>query len=236
MPGCAYYDDNITLLSASLEQILRRTAHMSSIDLLSLGIGHRLIVRGMIEGLVGRLHRYEIVEGSQEIIDLLEKEIDLSGHVHLTKAYFEEFDTRQRFDVIEMGFVLEHVEGPAEILRRYRRFLKPGGKIMIAVPNAHSLHRLVGHHAGILKDLHNLSEADIALGHRRYFDPNQLRHLVHECGLDVIGSAGLMLKPVTTAQLSVLELDDRVAAAMNEVAFSLPEISNGIFLETRVCR
>ena len=235
IPGCAYYDDNITLLRASLEQILRRTETLSSIDLLSLGIGHRYVVRGILKGMGERLSHYVIVEGSQEIIDLFREEVVLPAHVQLVTAYFEKFDTERRFDVIEMGFVLEHVAEPAEILRRYRRFLKPGGRIMIAVPNAHSMHRLIGYHAGLLNDLHNLSETDIALGHRRYFDPQQLRDLVQECGLEVVGSAGLMLKPITSAQLSSIALDERLILAMNEVAFSLPDVSNGIFLEARAC-
>jgi hypothetical protein len=44
-----------------------------------------------------------------------------------------------------------------------------------------------------------------------------------------------MLKPFTTAQLALLGLDERVVTAMNEVAFALPDVSNAIFLETRVC-
>jgi SAM-dependent methyltransferase len=235
MPGYAYYDDNITLLRASLEQILRRTAALPSISLLSLGVGHRYVIKGMLEGMRGRLSSYVIVEGSQDIIELFHREIAPPEEVQLIHAYFEDFDTEQRFDVIEMGFVLEHVEDPGLLLRHYKRYLKPDGKLMIAVPNAHSMHRLIGHHAGLLDDVHHLSAADVALGHRRYFDPPQINTLVKECGLQVTGSAGLMLKPFTTAQLALLGLDERVVTAMNEVAFALPDVSNAIFLETRVC-
>ncbi|MEO8870310.1 MAG: methyltransferase domain-containing protein [Granulicella sp.] len=235
VPGAAYYDDNITLLRASLEQILRRTATLPSISLLSLGVGHRHVVKGLIEGLDGRLASYVIVEGSQEIIDLFNREVAPPPQVRLVHAYFEDFDTDQRFDVIEMGFILEHVTDPGLILERYKCFLEPGGRIMIAVPNAHSLHRLIGHSAGLLDDLHHLSEADIALGHRRYFNPVQIRSLVIESGLQVTDSAGLMLKPLTSAQLASLALGDQLITAMNEVAFGLPEVSNAIFIEARLC-
>ena len=42
--------------------------------------------------------------------------------------------------------------------------------LAIVVPNARSLHRLIGERAGLIDDLYRLSEHDLAVGHRRYFD------------------------------------------------------------------
>jgi len=39
------------------------------------------------------------------------------------------------FDYISMIFVLEHIAEPVSLLRSLRRFLKPGGKFIILVPN-----------------------------------------------------------------------------------------------------
>lgn len=235
VPGFAYYDDNILLLKANLEQILRRTSHMPSIRLLSLGVGHRVIIKGLLDGLGDRLSRYVIVEGSPEIIELFEKEVVPPSSVQLIHDYFERFDTDERFDVIEMGFILEHVEDPGLILARFQRFLAPGGRMMISVPNARSLHRLIGHEAGLLQDIHSLSAADHALGHRRYFDGTQLAELLEVNGLTVVGRAGLMLKPFSTAQLASLHFDQGIRDAMNEVGFGLPDICNGIFVEAKPC-
>lgn len=235
IPGFQYYEDNIRLLRAGLLQMLRRTAPLQRFSLLSLGVGHRYTVKGLIDGLGDRLERYVIVEGSSEIIDLLRREVALPRQVRLEQAYFEEFQTEERFDVIEMGFVLEHVHDPALVLKRFRQFLAPGGRMMISVPNADSLHRLIGHAAGLLTDVHDLSPADVALGHRRYFDPRSLDALLATCGLEVVGRAGLMLKPLTSAQLASLQLDPKIVEAMDEVGFGLPEICNAIFLEARPC-
>ena len=235
VPGFAYYEDNIRLLRAGLEQMVRRTAGLGRFSLLSLGIGHRYTVKGLLDRLGARLDRYVIVEGSQDIIDLLRRELTLPPQVQLERAYFEEFETDQRFDVIEMGFVLEHVLDPALVVRRFSRFLAPGGRLMVSVPNAHSLHRLVGHAAGLLPEVHELSQADLALGHRRYFDPESIAALLAGCGLEVVERAGLMLKPLTTAQLASLKLEAKVVEAMDEVGFGLPELCNAIFLEARPC-
>jgi SAM-dependent methyltransferase len=234
--GFAYFDDNVTLLSAMLEQIIRRTKHLSSVRLLSLGVGYRLVVKGLAAAFEGRLERHVIVEGSTEIIELFAQDPDLPRNVELIHDYFESFHTEARFDLIEMGFVLEHVEDPGLILRRFKSFLAPQGRMMIAVPNAHSLHRLIGYQAGFLDDLHALSDADRQLGHRRYFSPDQLQALIADCGLEVIGRAGLMLKPFTSAQLASLGLNEPTKVAITEVGFGLPELCNGLFLEVGLCR
>jgi SAM-dependent methyltransferase len=233
--GFTYYDDNILLLKATLEQILRRTREMKALRLLSLGVGHRYVVKGLLDALGDRLARYLIVEGSTEIIELFNQELMPPPHVELVHSYFEDFDTEERFDVIEMGFILEHVVDPGIVLSRFRQFLAPGGRIMIAVPNAYSMHRLIGHQAGLMENLHSLSDADRALGHRRYFDPAQLEALIADHDLQVVDRAGLMFKPFTTGQLTTLNLDTRVRDAMNEIGFALPDICNGIFIEARPC-
>ncbi|MGT2489668.1 class I SAM-dependent methyltransferase [Cupriavidus basilensis] len=44
----------------------------------------------------------------------------------LVEGYFEDFDTDERFDVIVMGFILEHVDDPGLLLARYRRLPQAG--------------------------------------------------------------------------------------------------------------
>lgn len=235
-PGFVFYDDNVRLLRAGLQQVLRRTRHLQRVSLLSLGVGHRITVRGLLDGLAERLDRYVIVEGAPQIIEMFRQEIGPDSRVQVEQSYFEDFTTDHRFDVIEMGFVLEHVQDPGLVLRRFAGFLAPGGRMMIAVPNAHSLHRLIGHRAGLLPDVHQLSEADLALGHRRYFDPASLDALLADCGLEVVGRAGLMFKPLTSAQIKSLDLSPDIVTAMDEIGFGMPDVCNAIFVEAAPCR
>ena len=48
---------------------------------------------------------------------------------------FSEFQTDQKFDLITMFHVLEHLENPVRDLSYLICFLKPGGKLVIEVPN-----------------------------------------------------------------------------------------------------
>ncbi|MDG1139227.1 MAG: class I SAM-dependent methyltransferase [Opitutales bacterium] len=53
----------------------------------------------------------------------------------VTKSPFSEFKTQEKFDAITMFHVLEHLEHPVRDLSHLGRFLKPGGKFFIEVPN-----------------------------------------------------------------------------------------------------
>jgi len=128
-----------------------------------------------------------------------------------------------------MGFILEHVDDPEFILRKYRALLAPGGAIYAAVPNAASLHRLIAHRAGLLDDLHLMSDADRGFGHKRFLTYDEWMGMFARLGFQVERAEGLYLKPLTTAQLEALNLDLRVFDALAKVATELPRISNACF-------
>ena len=61
-----------------------------------------------------------------------------SGHAyHLTT--FEKFETEDRFDVILMLNLIEHVTDPMAVLRKGKQLLRPGGRIWIKTPNFDAL-------------------------------------------------------------------------------------------------
>jgi 2-polyprenyl-3-methyl-5-hydroxy-6-metoxy-1,4-benzoquinol methylase len=61
-----------------------------------------------------------------------------NGHdYHLTT--FEQFDTNERFDIIPMLNLIEHVTDPLAVLRKAKELLRPGGRIWIKTPNYDAL-------------------------------------------------------------------------------------------------
>jgi SAM-dependent methyltransferase len=59
------------------------------------------------------------------------------------KRDIDHFDPSLKFDLISAFGVLEHVEDPEELLHRFVERLKPGGQILISVPNPDSLQRII---------------------------------------------------------------------------------------------
>jgi 2-polyprenyl-3-methyl-5-hydroxy-6-metoxy-1,4-benzoquinol methylase len=133
-----------------------------------------------------------------------------------------------------MGFVLEHVNDPGAIVRQYVQSLGPGGTMFIAVPNARSLHRLIGHEAGLLDNLYRLSAEDLLLGHQRYFDYESLCRLVLAAGLRIVNVEGVLMKPLTSGQMKSLNLPAAVAEGLLKVGVHYPEICNSILIEARL--
>jgi SAM-dependent methyltransferase len=232
-PGFPHFEENRMVHEAYGKTVAHHIQTTRARTAMSLGIGHEEVARALLSTLTaGPLQHYLVVDGAPKLLNDFAQSVNPAPQgLELLQGFFETFHHKDVFDVIEAGFVLEHVDDPAFVLRRLHRFLAPGGRIFVAVPNARSLHRVFGHHAGFLPDMFALSPADLALGHRRYFDLATLTALVQDAGYTVAHTAGMLLKPFTTAQLSQLNLPPAVWRAMLEVSAMYPEISNSIYME-----
>jgi SAM-dependent methyltransferase len=229
-----HFEENRITHVAYGERIGQYIRAQGTSSALSLGIGHTEVARRILSNLTsGPLKRYVIVDAASEIIERFRGSLGpvVPEGLELVEGFFETFVSLERFDVIEAGFVLEHVNDPALVLSRLHQFLTPGGRVFIAVPNARSLHRVLGHKAGLLEDIYVLSPSDLALGHKRYFDLDSISELVRAAGFKVAKTEGLLLKPFTTGQLNMLNLSPVVWQALLQVSVDYPGISNAIYLE-----
>lgn len=228
-----FYEENRMVHAAYGAKIAAHIESAGVSSVLSLGIGHAEVAKAILKPLGSDpFLRYAVVDAAPQIIEEFRTSLgQMPPGLELVESYFENYQSDARFDLIEAGFILEHVDDPAVILERMHHWLAPGGRAFIAVPNARSLHRLLGHLAGFLPDMHGLSSADLALGHRRYFDLESLRALVQSNGYRVVRSEGMLLKPFTTGQLSALDLPPSVWQALLQVSVDYPEISNSFCLE-----
>jgi 2-polyprenyl-3-methyl-5-hydroxy-6-metoxy-1,4-benzoquinol methylase len=223
--GDNLYDfDNELLLTWYPRRVLQHGGTASS--LLELGLGH-----GYTTEIFSRHYpRHLVLEGSSAVIsNFRDKHPECSAEI--VQTYFESFETEERFEVIVMGFILEHVDDPVLILRRFREFLVPGGRIFLAVPNAEVMNRRLGCLAGMLKDVTKLSENDHLLGHKRYYTVNTLRGDLQQAGYSVTRLEGIYLKPFTTSQIVSLNLDPKVFDALCMLGIDYPELSCGILAE-----
>ena len=219
------YDfDNEILLTWYPQRIVENSKGGSSI--LELGLGHGFTTNIFSE----HFDRHIVLDGSPAVIQNF-KEKSPECDAQIIETYFEEFYTEEKFDVIVMGFVLEHVDDPFEIISRYKNFLSPGGRIFLAVPNAEVLNRRLGHLAGMLENMETLSENDILLGHKRYYTVSSLSAEINRAGYQIDKMEGIYLKPFTTSQIVSMNLDEKIIHAMCEVGVNYPELSCGILAQ-----
>lgn len=150
--------------------------------------------------LISRFEDLTIVDGALDLLNLIPDD----NRVTKVHSLFENFRPRRRFDTVVMDHVLEHVENPDSLLKAVRGWLQPNGRLLVGVPNALSIHRLVGVKMGLIDSPYELNERDLRLGHRRIYDMSRLKLQVDEAGFKVLESGGVLLKPLAYHQLAVV--------------------------------
>lgn len=194
---------------------------------LELGIGFGYTARIFSKS----FHKYTVIEGSQEIIHKFREENrDLT--IEIINSFFEDWSAKdQKYDVIILGFILEHVDDPVGILKQYKEYLSANGRIFIAVPNAEALNRRVGRTAGLLNNIEELSQNDLLLGHKRYYRLESLRCDINRAGLHVLREEGIFMKVMSTRQMVALKIPDNIMRGYLEIAKEYPELSCALLLE-----
>ena len=88
-----------------------------------------------------------------------------------------------RYDAVVFGDVLEHLRDPREILQKVNNLLKPGGKVLISLPNVANIWVRLN----LLFGRFNYSRVGILdETHLRFFTLQTMKQLAAESGLDVI--------------------------------------------------
>ncbi len=167
-----------------------------------------------------------VVEGAEKFCnDLTQRHPSIKVH----HSMFEDFKTDQKFNNIVLGHVLEHVDNPVKVLKYVKKFLKKSGVILVAVPNANSIHRQAAVAMGLLKKENALNELDIHHGHQRVYSIPELRKDFEKAGLKVKKISGYWLKPVSNKQIDESWTAEMIAAFM-KLGEKYPDISAEIFI------
>jgi 2-polyprenyl-3-methyl-5-hydroxy-6-metoxy-1,4-benzoquinol methylase len=201
-------------------RILQRHFHGDSI--LEMGPAEGI----MTELLVATGKSVTLLEGSALFCTSLRQRFPQAQVVH---ALFEEFDPPEQFDTVILGHVLEHVQDPVDILLRVRRWLKAGGRVFAAVPNARSVHRQAAVIMGLLPHEDALNEMDLRHGHRRVFNPESFRAVFTQAGLRVDIFGGYWLKSMSNAQIESCWTTPMIEAFM-QMGERYPDIAGEIYV------
>jgi 2-polyprenyl-3-methyl-5-hydroxy-6-metoxy-1,4-benzoquinol methylase len=180
--------------------------------------GNKLLELGCADGMVTSLliddfTSITVVDGSYCAVERLKKNIK-SGKPDVIVGYFEEIELEERFDTILMGHILEHVEDPVFILKKFKKYLNDLGVIIITVPNALSFHRLIGVGMGLLDSVYSLNDSDKLVGHKRVYDFERLKADVEMADLKVVARDAYFLKFLSNQQFEVINNSDLIEACM----------------------
>jgi len=153
-----------------------------------------------------------LVDGSEHFCKMLRNDLP---QAHIECCLFEDYEPAEKFDMIVMGHVLEHVIDPVSIIELAAKWLAPGGCIFAAVPNSRSIHRQAAVTMGLLEQEDSMSELDIRHGHRRVFNPETFRACFTMAGMTIDSFGGYWLKPVSNSQIEETWTSDMLNAFLH---------------------
>jgi 2-polyprenyl-3-methyl-5-hydroxy-6-metoxy-1,4-benzoquinol methylase len=219
------YDfDNLLQLEWYPRRIIE--LHHEANSIMELGLGH-----GVTTSVFNpHFDRHLVIDASPAVIENFRR-LYPDCKPEITCCLFEEFETNEKFDLIVFGYILEHVDGPVEILRHFKKFLTSRGRMFITVPNAEVLNRRLGHLAGMLPDICQMSDHDLLLGHKRYYTTETLAADIARAGLELIKLEGIYLKPFTTQQIISLNLNSKIMNALCLTGINYPELCCSLLAE-----
>lgn len=196
--------------------------HLREGNILELGPAEG-VMTALLAPLSGKL---TVVEGSTLFCENLRQRFPA---ISVINSLFEDFNPDEKFDNIILGHVLEHVINPLAILQLAKTWLRSDGRVLAAVPNAHSLHRQAAVLMELLPCEGAMNEADLHHGHRRVFNPDTFRELFIQAGFQIDRFGGYWLKPVSNRQIEETWTPAMLDAFMR-LGESYPDIAGEIYV------
>lgn len=180
---------------------------------LDMGYGTGEMARELLAGGL----RAEVVEGSP-LLARRARARHPGLAVHL--AMFEDFAPGPVYDAVLALHVMEHVDDPRALMDHVRTWLRPGGAVVVVVPNRASLHRRLAVMMGLQEHLDDLSERDHLVGHRRVYDLPTLEDDLRAAGLEPRERFGSTLKVVPNSMM--LDWPPALHEALTGISPQLP--------------
>lgn len=143
-----------------------------------------------------------IVDASAELVHQASVEVRNLIPTRNIAAMFETVNLQdESYDAVFLIHALEHVDDPALVLGRIKGWLKPEGRLFLAVPNAHAASRQIAEKMGLISDCYAVTEGEKTHGHRRTYSLGTLTDDIVAAGLTVQESGGIMFKPLANFQV-----------------------------------
>lgn len=191
--------------------------------MLDIGCG----VGALTKALSSRFEKTVGIDGSKIKIQKAIKN-NSASNTEYVYTLFEEYRPSLKFDFMVSANVLEHVENPQSFLKKIKKWLKPGGRIVMTVPNALGLHKRIGKAMGIIDNLFQLTEEDIKKGHKRIYDSKTLKEEFLSSHYHIEFLGGIFLKPVSHKQMETWDM--KIVDALYEVGKELPEYCSSLII------
>ena len=172
------------------------------------------------------------VEVSNEAFQELKKRIGNRAVLH--NSAIEDVQELEKYDIIIMTHVLEHVDDPVRIIEVLKNLLTPTGILFIVVPSATAASRQIAVEMGLISHLTAVTEAEKQHGHQRTYTLDTLKHNARAAGLKIVNTGGIFFKGLANFQFDQAIPAGIVSPEYLEACYSLgdkyPELCASLYL------
>ena len=172
-----------------------------------------------------------VVEGSSELADIARARVGHKANVICSR--FEAFEPADKFDVAFLLHTLEHLDDPVGVLARIGIWLKPGGRLFVAVPNAHAASRQIAVGMGLIDYPTAVTQGESLHGHLRTYNLATLKHDIRQAGLTIEESGGVMFKPLANFQFDRCLrdgiVDDKFLEGCYDLGKTYPDLCASVY-------
>lgn len=156
-------------------------------------------------------------------------------NVKFVNALFENVSLPAKYDNIILTHVLEHLDNPAEVLRRVNdEWLSDNGRFFLVCPNANAPSRQIAVKMGLITHNDAITPAEKEHGHRITYTLDTLERDARAGGLKVVYRSGIFFKALANFQWDRLLNTDIISEAYLEGCYELghqyPDLCSSIFL------
>lgn len=166
-------------------------------------------------------------------IDCIAEALAIGRQIECLHNTFESVELDRKYDAIFALHVLEHLDCPVTVLKRCREWLAPGGRIFVAVPNAHAASRQIAVEMGLLPEATAVMPAEAKHGHQRTYSQFTLRQHIAMAGLRVIEDGGIFFKALSGAQFDIAiaerVVDDRYLEGCYGLGKQYPDLCASLY-------
>lgn len=186
---------------------------------------------GMTEQIKEKFADLTVLEGSSELAAGLMRKF--GDEIPVINELIETFTPSHQFGNIFLVHTLEHLDEPINELKRISKWLKPKGKLVVAVPNGEALSRQIAVRMGLIESNESVTEGEYLQGHRKTYTMASLLAEIRKAGLVALDFGGVIVKPLSNSQFDkALEtgiISQEYVRACDELAREHPNLAASIF-------
>lgn len=186
--------------------------------------------------------RFTVIEPSSDFYNNAVKLSEGDERITCIEGFFEDVSRRllPEYDMIICASLLHEVEDPESFLLAVTKLCNENTIVHIIVPNANSMHRLLGMEMGMIADPHEKSQNNKDFQQNNVFDRNSLRQIAERNGLEVTESGSFFVKPFSHGQMyEMMEkeiLNESVLDGLYHLTKYMPEFGSEIYVNCKLRR